>query len=161
MVLCNVYLSCNYSIMYFSLHRNKNGSFNSSRKKKAVYKNWLMNWFASFILLFMLHFIIRGTIYLNGQLVKIFEKAEVSEMSDSILGFVTVTGTLAEKTMLGVATVGFAALGVYICLVILTIIFLIMYIKRMLTISFLIIIAPLITITYSIDKLGDNKSQAH
>ena len=129
-------------------------------EKKAVYKNWLMNWFASFILLFMLHFIIRGTIYLNGQLVKIFEKAEVSEMSDSILGFVTVTGTLAEKTMLGVATVGFAALGVYICLVILTIIFLIMYIKRMLTISFLIIIAPLITITYSIDKLGDNKSQA-
>ena len=82
-------------------------------EKKAVYKNWLMNWFASFILLFMLHFIIRGTIYLNGQLVKIFEKSEVSEMSDSILGFVTVTGTLAEKTMLGVATVGFAALGVY------------------------------------------------
>lgn len=129
-------------------------------EKKVVYKKWLMNWFASFILLFMLHFIIRGTIYLNGQLVKIFERAEVSEMSDSILRFVTVTGTLAEKTMIGVATVGFAALAVYICLVILTIMFLIMYIKRMLTISFLIIIAPLITITYSIDKLGDNKSQA-
>ena len=108
----------------------------------------------------MLHFIIRGTIYLNGQLVKIFEKAEVSEMSYSIANFVTVTGKLIIKTMNPFATVGWAALCVYICLVILTIMFLIMYIKRMLTISFLIIIAPLITITYSIDKLGDNKSQA-
>lgn len=129
-------------------------------EKKAVYKNWLMNWFVSLILLFMLHFIIRGTIYLNGQLVKIFEKAEVSEMSYSISNFVTVTGKLIIKTMNPLATVGWAALCVYICLVILTIMFLIMYIKRMLTISFLIIIAPLITITYSIDKLGDNKSQA-
>lgn len=129
-------------------------------EKKAVYKNWLMNWFVSLILLFMLHFIIRGTIYLNGQLVKIFEKAEVSEMSYSIANFVTVTGKLIIKTMNPFATVGWAALCVYICLVILTIMFLIMYIKRMLTISFLIIIAPLITITYSIDKLGDNKSQA-
>lgn len=38
--------------------------------------------------------------------------------------------------------------------------FLIMYIKRMLTIGFLIVISPLITITYSIDKMGDGKSQA-
>ena len=35
-----------------------------------------------------------------------------------------------------------------------------MYIKRMLTVGFLIVIAPLITITYSIDKMGDGKSQA-
>lgn len=129
-------------------------------EKKAVYKKWLINWFASLILLFMLHFIIRGTIYLNGQLVKIFEKADVSEMSYSIANFVTVTGKLIIKTMNPVATIGWSALCVYICFVILTVMFLIMYIKRMLTISFLIIIAPLITITYSIDKLGDNKSQA-
>ena len=82
-----------------------------------------MNWFVSLILLFMLHFIIRGTIYLNGQLVKIFEKAEVSEMSYSIANFVTVTGKLIIKTMNPFATVGWAALCVYICLVILTIMF--------------------------------------
>jgi len=30
----------------------------------------------------------------------------------------------------------------------------------MMTIAFLIIIAPLVTVTYSIDKIGDGKSQA-
>lgn len=130
-------------------------------EKKAVYKKWLINWFASLILLFMLHFIIRGTIYLNSQLVKIFAKVDVAEMNNSILSFVTnVNNMLILKTLYPVATIGWSSLCVYICFVILTVMFLIMYIKRMLTISFLIIIAPLITITYSIDKLGDNKSQA-
>ena len=35
-----------------------------------------------------------------------------------------------------------------------------MYIKRMITIAFLILISPIITITYSIDKISDGKSQA-
>ena len=34
------------------------------------------------------------------------------------------------------------------------------YINRMIKIAFLIIISPLISITYSIDKIGDGKSQA-
>ena len=41
-----------------------------------------------------------------------------------------------------------------------TLSFLIFYIKRMLTLAFLIIISPIVTITYSIDKMGDNQSQA-
>ena len=36
---------------------------------------------------------------------------------------------------------------------------LIMFIKRFITVSFLALIAPLITITYAMDKAGDNKSQ--
>lgn len=35
-----------------------------------------------------------------------------------------------------------------------------MYFKRFLSVGFLIIISPLITITYSIDKAGDGKAQA-
>lgn len=38
--------------------------------------------------------------------------------------------------------------------------FLFSYVRRMLTIGFLIIISPLITITYSIDKVGDGQAQA-
>lgn len=41
-----------------------------------------------------------------------------------------------------------------------TIKFLIMYIRRMLTVGFLIAISPLITITYAIDKAGDGQAQA-
>lgn len=38
--------------------------------------------------------------------------------------------------------------------------FLVMYLKRVLAVSFLTIISPLITITYSIDKAGDGRAQA-
>ena len=38
--------------------------------------------------------------------------------------------------------------------------FLLMYVKRVLVVSFLTIISPLITITYSIDKAGDGQAQA-
>lgn len=53
-----------------------------------------------------------------------------------------------------------AATLVYIGIIVLTLIFLIMYIKRMITIAFLVLISPIITITYSVDKIGDGKSQA-
>lgn len=128
-------------------------------EKRAVYKQMLMNWFVSLVLLFMLHFIIRATIYVNAQLVTIFENANAN-IAEANEVFDNVTGHLITRTMSAMATVGWASLCVYICTVILTIMFLIMYVKRMITISFLIIIAPLITITYSIDKMGDNKSQA-
>ena len=36
-----------------------------------------------------------------------------------------------------------------------------MYLKRMLTVAFLMVISPLITITYSIDKARDNQAQAY
>ena len=39
--------------------------------------------------------------------------------------------------------------------------FFFMYLKRMLSVGFLIVISPLITITYSIDKAGDNQAQAY
>ena len=55
---------------------------------------------------------------------------------------------------------GWAAALVYMGIIILTFIFLIMYIKRMITIAFLILISPIITITYSVDKISDGKSQA-
>lgn len=38
--------------------------------------------------------------------------------------------------------------------------FFMMYVKRFFAVSFLIVISPLITITYSIDKAGDGKAQA-
>ena len=58
------------------------------------------------------------------------------------------------------ATRTWGALIVYCFLVGMTAAFLLMYIKRMLTIGFLIVISPLITITYSIDKAKDGKAQA-
>lgn len=49
---------------------------------------------------------------------------------------------------------------VYGALVVANLAMVLTYVKRTIVLGFLIIIAPLITITYSIDKMGDGKSQA-
>ena len=57
-------------------------------------------------------------------------------------------------------TLGWSSTIIYIAIVFSIFLFLIMYIKRMITIAFLVLISPIITITYSIDKVGDGQAQA-
>lgn len=57
-----------------------------------------------------------------------------------------------------VAAMGYTAL--YICLVIETIMFLIMYTKRVIQLAFYTMIAPIVAIMYPVDKIGDGKAQA-
>lgn len=123
--------------------------------EKAAYKSMLVNWAASLALLFILHYIMMFVIGLNSVIVEalrgIAEKQNIS-------GFLDFIGQL----MLVAASIGinsWAALILYGYIVIQTMTFLILYIKRMITVAFLVIIAPLITITYSLDKMGDQKSQ--
>lgn len=49
---------------------------------------------------------------------------------------------------------------IYLTLVIYTIMFLIIYLKRVIYMAFLTMIAPLVALTYPIDKIGDGKAQA-
>lgn len=49
---------------------------------------------------------------------------------------------------------------VYLALTFLTMFFLVQYLKRLIVIAFLTLMAPLITLTYPIDKIGDGKAQA-
>ncbi len=49
---------------------------------------------------------------------------------------------------------------IYVVLVIYTVIFCFIYLKRIVYMAFLTVIAPLVAITYPIDKIGDGKAQA-
>lgn len=55
-------------------------------------------------------------------------------------------------------SMGYSAL--YLCLVIETIMFLFTYIKRVLQMAFLTMVAPIVAIMYPVDKLGDGKAQS-
>lgn len=55
-------------------------------------------------------------------------------------------------------SMGYSAL--YLCLVIETIMFLFTYIKRVLQMAFLTMVAPIVAIMYPVDRLGDGKAQA-
>ena len=148
---------------------------------QAKYKQMFTNWVVSLALVFVLQYIMIFTIECNNVLVDVLDTARVRIQTGT---FADGTSESAKEGMddLGIDpkdneydnaldqiasqawhvsfTVGVSSTIVYVILVGITIIFLIMYIKRMLTVGFLIVISPLITITYSIDKMGDGKSQA-
>lgn len=130
---------------------------------KAKYKDWLKNWVVSMCLLLVLHYLIIGIIRVNNSFVNtIYEvqKSTLGNKDDGAIGKYVESlaweGINTENKGIG----SIAYVWVYIGIVALTFIFLVMYIKRMITIAFLVMISPIITITYSIDKLGDGKSQA-
>lgn len=123
--------------------------------EQAQYKRMLKDWAVSFALLFLLNYIIMFTIQANNALIELLKGPAKVTIGDGV------PSTLAKMAITGIsATKSWAAFIVYFGLIGFTAAFLLLYIKRMLTIGFLIIISPLITITYSIDKVKDGRAQA-
>lgn len=125
--------------------------------EEAKYKKMLKDWVVSFVLVFLLQYIIIFTINCNNALVSIMNSARQNVTSG---GFDAIINSFQSQA-LGISFVTGLGSSIIFCILVgMTLSFLIFYIKRMLTIGFLIVIAPIVTITYSIDKMGDNKSQA-
>lgn len=123
--------------------------------EKAMYKKMLVDWVTSLALLFLLHYIMMFTFACNDALVNALH--DVCEDTD-LTGFI---GQLTAQAISPIDMSGaIAAMILYGIIISQTFSFIFAYTKRMLTIGFLIMIAPLITITYSIDKIGDQKAQA-
>ncbi len=121
---------------------------------QARYKKMLTDWVLSFAILFFLGYIILFTLEANTALVNMLGQANKIVIGDGVV-------TELSKDVASLSgTRSWAALIVYAALIGMTCAFLLAYIKRMLTIGFLIIISPLITITYSIDKMKDGQAQA-
>ena len=125
-------------------------------QEKAKYKQMIVDWVVSLALVFLMQYIIIFTIYINEALVKAIGGA-VGTIED-VRGAYTRIGLMAIDITRGVD--GFAALIVYGLLVWQTLGLLFSYFNRMIKCAFLIIISPLVTLTYSIDKLADSKAQA-
>ena len=123
-------------------------------EQKTKYKKMLFDWICSIILVFVLQYLAIFIIRLNNAIVdmiaKMIEKDELGEAISRIL----------MEALVGIGTGSIMAFLVYAMITIQTFFFFIAYINRMLKVAFLIMISPLITITYSIDKMGDGKAQA-
>lgn len=127
---------------------------------QAKYKKMFTDWAVSLALVFVLQYIMIFTIECNNVLVDTLNIARTNVQTEEGKTYDNALDQIAGQAWHVSYTVGVSSTLVYVILVGMTIMFLIMYIKRMLTIGFLIVISPLITITYSIDKMGDGKSQA-
>lgn len=125
---------------------------------KAMYKKMLVDWCASLALVFLLQYIIIFTLTVNNAIIDALSTF-MNSNSDISTG---IEHAYLEifKMSLGIDIESIAATIIYCILVWQTLGLFISYFNRMLKLAFLIIIAPLITLTYSIDKMGDGKAQA-
>ena len=136
---------------------------------KAKYKKMLFDWIVSLALIFVLHYIAVFIIYANNAIVNVLRTLMegMSKVTDANFGGLPIEDKMTEliieigmQGIIGVGIPSMAAVLVFVFIIFQTIAFLIAYLNRMIKIGFLIMISPLISITYSIDKMGDGKAQA-
>ena len=126
--------------------------------EEARYKKMLIDWAASMVILFFLHYIMSFAIMLGNSVLDIIynlrEGMGAEGFEITIIG--KVYNAIYEKSGMQV----FMYSCFYWVLIFLLIKFFLTYLKRVLSTMFLTIIAPFITVTYPIDKMGDGRAQA-
>ena len=153
----------------------------STASDKAKYKEFLKDWLIALCLLFTLHYIMTFTVTVVNSITEAIAGENPSQGTNNIPVIVVDGDADAAKNatadnakfkfntdIMGYARflVQYDDLGtkvlyfiIYIAMVIYTVMFTITYLKRSLTMAFLTIIAPLIALTYPIDKIGDGSAQ--
>lgn len=129
--------------------------------EKAKYKELLYNWLVSIVILFMLPYIMVFMTEISGALVNI-AKAFMENLESA--NSVSFEDTIISEVIDSYFSSGGFTFAMYVIIFVILIWtemkFFLMYGKRMLTVFFLVVISPIITVTYSIDKIGDGKAQA-
>ena len=120
---------------------------------KAKYKKMLWDWCCSLALIFVLQYIAIFVIEANNVIVNFLRDYGYNDIDKAI-------ENIMKQAMGPMGISSLVATFVYCMIIFQTIAFMIVYIKRMIKVGFLIIISPMISITYSIDKMGDGKAQA-
>ena len=132
----------------------------SMAQDKAKYKHMLVSWVESIAVLFLLSYIMVICVNLSELFTNIFFMfrcticKDVKSFEDVVCS--NIIGGIFEGS--GFKMVMYSLM--YWLVVYTQLKFFLLYFKRTLVTAFLIIIAPLITITYPIDKAGDGKAQA-
>lgn len=128
----------------------------TSANDKAKYKKMLVNWLAAFCILFTIHYIMSITVTIVNSVVEIIKSPTIGANGEDIL-MSAIRNEIAEADNFGIVIV---QVFMYCALMVYTVIFTVQYINRTIHIAFLTLIAPLITLTYPLDKIKDSKSQA-
>ena len=153
----------------------------STASDKAKYKEFLKDWLIALCLLFTLHYIMTFTVTVVNSITEAIAGENPGRGTNNIPVLVADGGisnaeSVTEDTayfkfntdIMGYARflvqyddIGTKLLNfiIYIAMIIYTVMFTITYLKRSLTMAFLTIIAPLIALTYPIDKIGDGSAQ--
>lgn len=124
---------------------------------RAKYKKMLVSWLSSIVLVFFMHFIV---IIISA--VSKYGLALIENIAKG-WGIQEFESELFSVTTNNLKVNGFSVFTTVVLIYLLVWFqfkFFIYYMKRTLEVNFLIIVSPLVTVTYSIDKVGDGKAQA-
>ena len=128
----------------------------SSAQEKAKYKKMLKDWLTALCLLFMLHYIMNLTVVVVNQLTKVIGVSLVGSGGEDLL----LTSLRNKIARVGSWSTAIIEIILYDVITVFTIIYTIQYVRRVIYLAFLTMIAPLITLTYPLDKIKDSKAQA-
>lgn len=131
--------------------------------EKVKYKKMLIAWVKGFCLIFVLIYIIVFAINVSNALVELIPKSTENLEKTLMYGNGTVKNPAEGSIMEQLATLkgwNYVAICIlYWVIVYYQLKFFILYFKRVLSVGLLTIISPLISITYPIDSIGDEKAQ--
>lgn len=147
----------------------------TSTTKKVDYKNAIVNWAVAMLMMFLLPYIMSFILTMGANLNKLFAD-ELEETSNSVKVYVYDDGSHVGKetyskfstNIMGLTRfqaqntfvtkrIGYCLL--YLMLIIITIRFTIMYIKRMIFMAYLTMISPIVILMYPIDKTSSGGAQ--
>lgn len=131
-------------------------------KDKAKYKEWILNWFIAVAILFLMHYIMSFTITLINSLSNLMQSefSGIHVTTSSLGDFTTnLIGFVRFRMLENKATVKLGYLVMYVALVWYTLKFTFIYLKRVINMAFLTLLAPIVAATYPIDKLADGQAQ--
>lgn len=134
---------------------------------KAKYKMMFKDWLVALCLLFVMHYIMVGTLNMSDTITKAIGTSGggvTSSYSTDIKNNIKNAKDYVDTDDAEVKRFIYMALPqtvIYLAVVIMNIIFIIKYVIRSITIIFLSLLAPITCITYPIDKISDGKAQAY
>lgn len=134
----------------------------TSAQDKAKYKNMLKDWLVAICIIFVLHYVMAFMLNFTGELNNIIKNNVTSisqngNTTDDLMNNIREkVGDIDKNTTSEMA--GYTVM--YLALVILTGVFTVQYLKRVIFMAFLTMIAPMIALTYPLDKIKDSKAQA-
>lgn len=138
----------------------------SSAADKSKYKQMLMDWIVALCIVFFLHYVMSFILTITQMITEgvdsgteIIVRVTDSEQGDFMFK-TDLTGLCRLQIQYSNLGARMIYLIFYIGLVVYTLMFTLIYIRRTITMAFLTLMAPLVAITYPIDKIGDGKAQA-
>lgn len=153
----------------------------SSAVDKAKYKQFFVDWVVALCLIFFLHYIMAFTMTMSETVTDVLagDRTNQGRIKEVNIRLTETDGTTTFKdagtevcfssNFTGVARmkadyqggtlkIGYSIL--YIALTVYTVYFAFVYLKRLLMLAFFTMIAPLVALTYPLDKIRDGKAQA-